>query len=558
MAVNEQETAVSKTTVSETTVFSTKTLLENVTQPLLIAIKVSMILLAIITAMQMATPATRWMPLVVLGFFATLAGIYSTRWLAQFEQMAVSRTYYRLAELAVIAIIIRLFTWVVEGNGWPTLAQFQDYLRAPIPFFTGPLFLISLLIVAFAWQRGIAFSNLFIKLAISPAEEKFYSQRGVHQSSDAPIMPVRSQLVASFFSQWIWGGVLLLIGVGLSTFQLGEVTARLNLFSVARQSLRPSLIMAMLAYFLVGFWLLSQARLMALNGRWLIEGVQPSEKIAKSWSRHSQRLLLLLAFLAAFIPIGSTVPASRILSVILGSIIYIINFIFFIFSFLFFGLFSLLFSGLDGGGTEAQEPPPPPSFEELLPPQEPTEPNEMLAMLASSLLWTLIIFGVVAAVLFVMRDRGEWINGRFFQKLWQTFKKWLAELRHGVNEQLALVQQALQSQRQEDDSPTAPSKPPWRFIRLNSLSPRDQIRYFYLSTVKRAGQKGVNRVESNTPLEYSKQLKTHWPDAEEELNQLTEAFLHARYSPKPVETEEVHPIKRQWQQVKRNLRRRKA
>lgn len=544
--------------VEEAAVFSTKTWQQNVTYPLLIALKVAMIALAVLTAIQVATPNISWVPFVFLCFFAALEGVYSTNWLGTYEQLGTNRAYYRIAELAFIALIVRLFSWVTSGTGWPTFEIFQYYLRAPFSFFGDAYFIISFLLVAFAWQRGVGFSMLFNQLAISKMEEAFFTRRD-HQTGDVPVYPQRGALVSSFFRQWTWGGIILLIGVALTTFQLGDVTSRLNLFEVTRQAVRPSLIIGMLIYFLIGFWLLSQARLLALNGRWLIEGIKPSEQIPKRWSNLSLRLLLSFAFIAAFIPIGSTVPAARVLSTLLAGVVYLLNLIFFFFSFLFFGLISLFMPNLDNTGTETQEPPPPPSFEELLPPPEASEPNEMLLIFVTSLIWSLIIVGGVSAVLFIMRDRGKWVNGRFFQKVWLTFKQWLSELWFGVEEQLALVQQALQARRATAETDEeAPPKPPWRFIRLNALSPRDQIRYFYLSTVKRAGQKGVERSESNTPLEYAKQLKTHWPDAENELEDLTNAFLHARYSPRPIEKDDVNPVKRKWQQVKRNLRRRKA
>jgi hypothetical protein len=92
---------------------------------------------------------------------------------------------------------------------------------------------------------------------------------------------------------------------------------------------------------------------------------------------------------------------------------------------------------------------------------------------------------------------------------------------------------------------------------VNALSPRERIHYFYLSTVKRADQKGVTRLESETPLEFADDLKSNWPDAEEEIDELTNAFLQARYSPADIEEDDVTPLKKQWKRLKTNLRKRK-
>jgi hypothetical protein len=94
-------------------------------------------------------------------------------------------------------------------------------------------------------------------------------------------------------------------------------------------------------------------------------------------------------------------------------------------------------------------------------------------------------------------------------------------------------------------------------LRLNSLSPRERIWYFYLSTVKRAAEKGVVRGKAETPLEFSADLKAEWPEAEEDLDALTDAFLAARYSRREPGEEDVNPVKKRWRQVKSSLRRRR-
>jgi hypothetical protein len=92
---------------------------------------------------------------------------------------------------------------------------------------------------------------------------------------------------------------------------------------------------------------------------------------------------------------------------------------------------------------------------------------------------------------------------------------------------------------------------------LNALSPRNKIRYFYLSTVRRAGQRGVERRKNHTPLEYSDDLKENWPHSDGDLDSLTAAFLRARYNPKEIKEEEIEPVKRIWKRIKPALRERK-
>ena len=159
------------------------------------------------------------------------------------------------------------------------------------------------------------------------------------------------------------------------------------------------------------------------------------------------------------------------------------------------------------------------------------------------------------AISFFLRERGVRLNTAVFQTIWQRVQAWLQTTWRGAGHQVRDWQQAVRARLQREPEAKPESKPPWRFVRLNALSPREQIRYFYLSTVKRAADKGVPREQAETPLEFARDLKETWPEAEEDVDILTEAFLEARYGRSPIEAEDVNPIKKRWRQVKASLRR---
>jgi hypothetical protein len=114
----------------------------------------------------------------------------------------------------------------------------------------------------------------------------------------------------------------------------------------------------------------------------------------------------------------------------------------------------------------------------------------------------------------------------------------------------------MQIVREDKDEKGTETKKGWRFIRLGGLPPREQIRYFYLSTVRRAGERGVPRNSAETPLEFAEDLKDGWPEVEEEVEELTDAFLKARYSDAPVVSEDVPEVKETWKDVRRQIRKR--
>ena len=92
------------------------------------------------------------------------------------------------------------------------------------------------------------------------------------------------------------------------------------------------------------------------------------------------------------------------------------------------------------------------------------------------------------------------------------------------------------------------------FLRLGNLSPRDQIRYYYLALVHRAGERGIRRGAGQTPLEYARELKETWPESEGEIDDITTAFVTARYSSRPLEKSDALTSKQQWRLLRRRLR----
>ena len=96
--------------------------------------------------------------------------------------------------------------------------------------------------------------------------------------------------------------------------------------------------------------------------------------------------------------------------------------------------------------------------------------------------------------------------------------------------------------------------PPRHWLRLGSLSPRELIMYFYLSLVRRAADGGLPRPASQTAREYSDRLRANLPDADADLETLTDAFETARYSPRAIAREDTRTPRKSWERLKRQLR----
>ncbi len=536
--------------------FVTNTWSRTAVQPFLIAAMTASMAAGPLVVMQTVTPDMPWRAFIFVSFLIALESGYTAVWLSRPNQRGLNKTAYRAAEFIVIALIVRLLAWAFSGE-WPDLAAWKMYLFEPLAFFGDVLFLVTLVLVFMIWRYTILTGDLFTKLALDRAEAAYYADAfGKHKLDNRPVVTNRSALVAAFLQRWLWGGLFLVICAALSTFDLSQRGAGWSPLAMGRLSMPPQMLTTLMVYFLAGFLLLSQGRLAMLNARWLINGAQKSSQVERSWYRNGLWLLAIVGLAASFLPLGSTIGLSRIVGAVIEVVTAVTAFIWFFF----ITVLAWLLPSLTPRET------PPPALLQPTPPATPAPPSpaaeavgETAGMVFSSAFWTAAIVITVIAVSFFLHGRGYRLNRQSWRRLWAAFARWAANLWRSLSLQAAGIQKAVQNRRRaRSKPPQSQTSSPWRFIRLNALSPRDQLRYFYLSTVRRASERGVKRAQSETPLEYARDLKETWPDAETDVEALTSAFLKARYSSKPIVEQEVHPIKRHWKKLRANLRRRQS
>ncbi len=529
----------------------------HLVQPLLIATLVTAMFLGIWAVLRQFVPDLPWTATTLFLFFVSLEGVYTTLWLYHPNRRTVTRLDYRAAEVVFLILCTRLYTWVISPAGLPAPADLLIYLRYPLLVFDDLLFIFLLLAALLAWVITLTYANLMNELAVSQGEVTFYSLPVGEQKvrlDQRPLHTNRIELSAHLATHWVWGGTFLIVCAAFSTFDLPQSTLQ-TLFS-HRTGLSNQMLWLLLLYFLTGFVLLSQARLAVLNARWLADGVQKLPALEKNWHRYNIWLVVAVAVGAAFLPIGTTWGIGRLLELLILLLLSIAGF----FVTFFMGLLALLLSILSPTIPNDTQPQPTPfDLGQLLPPEPtPTPPvtSDLGGIVFSSLFWAVAIVMSITAVLFFLRDRGVTLNRSLLLAIWHTFRQWWHGWWQGVSAQAHQLRQNVQKRWKRPFSPTLPA-PPWRFIRLNALSPREQIRYFYLAAVRRANEQGVSRQPAETPLEFTQTLKDTWPEAETDVDTLTDAFLRARYTPQPIEKQEVSPVKEGWQRVKSTLRRKK-
>jgi hypothetical protein len=517
----------------------------QVMRPLLIAVQATCLIagLWVIALNVSETPDDlRFVP--VLAFIVALLGVYSAQWLAQPAQRLVGKTAFQLAQLLLILAVLRVLTWGMTGN-WPTLASVRGWILDPWTAVDG-VYLATSLLVALAWHRAAVVAGIFYRLALTPGELAYDNERRANSFWRTGHLPERSlvsrvDLVEHYATQWMFGGVFLALCAAATRVRIGE---QLSL-NVLAMGIPAPLVVAMVLYFLVGLVLLSQARLAMLRSQWLLDGVEMPKRLPSRWNRWSLVVIIAIGLLAALLPLGSTWHIGAIVNAVVMFLARMVLLVVFLIATV-FALIMRLFG---------EQPPMPEIPQELVPatPQEPIVPLiEAPQWLGGATLWLIVLLALLLALRLLLGRDGLDVTRRKLQlllaRLWATIKSW----GRGVQSLAKSIQISLPGRHAQasDESP----RQPWRFIRLGGLPPREQVRYFYLSTLRRAADQGIARRPAQTPHEFVRDLEQTWPEAELDVEALTGAFVTARYDAAEISPDEARQVKSVWERIKRALR----
>lgn len=517
----------------------------EIARPLLIALQATCLIMGPLAAALAITQDARLGAVTALAFLAALLGVASAQWMAQPKQRLLSRTTFQLAELALLLVVVRVLTWGLFDR-WPTPQAALGWLTEPWRFFDG-VFLLAGLLSALAWHRAGIVAAIFYQLALTPGELAWFEEHeeGGYWRSDRPVERVqvsREHLVADYGTQWLLGGAFLVFFAGATRVR---VSASAGL-SVLNTGVPSTLIVAIIFYFLIGLVLTSQARLAMLRAQWLFDGVEMPEKLPSRWHRFSLLIVLTIGLLATLLPLGSTWQLGAILNVILSVLIGIVLFIVSLFVAAFAWVLALF-------GEQQPMPELPTTFQPAAP--APVLPAiQIPPWLGGAALWLVIAGGVIYLLFFLFGKQGIDLTRSTLKRAWERLNTLLRRWWGG----LGGLPIGLPGRKRVGLPPAGPLRQPWRFIRLGALSPREQVRYFYLSTVRRAGDQGVVRRPSQTPLEFVRELESTWPEAELDVEALTEAFVTARYDVAEIDTQEARQVKSVWERIKRLLRGQRA
>lgn len=515
-----------------------------IARPVMIALQATCLISGPLAMVQAITGDERLTAITAMSFLAALLGVASAQWMAEPKQRLLSRTTFQVAELVLLFLVMRVITWGLFDR-WPTLQAAQEWLVEPWRFFDGG-FLAAAILSALAWHRASVVAGIFYQLALTPAELAWYHQRqaGGSWQSDRLVERAqvsRDQLVADYVTQWLLGGGFLVFFAGAT-----QVRVRPNAgLSLLKTGAPPALVVAIIFYFLIGLILTSQARLAMLRAQWVFDGVELPEQLPGRWQRFSLSIILVIGLLATLLPLGSTWQLGAILNILVTFVAQA--------AIILVGLFVAALSWILAlFGEQPQMPELPMTLQPMPPPPSPLPTVQLPPWLGGAALWLLAGGIVVYLLAFFFGKQGIDFTHSTLQRVWSRLKTLFSSWWRG----LRALPLGLPGRARLSTPPIGTLHQPWRFIRLGALSPRDQVRYFYLSTVRRARDQGVARKPSQTPLEFVQDLETTWPEAELDVEALTEAFVTARYDTADIAVHDVQHVKSIWERIKRLLRRR--
>ena len=514
--------------------------MQNLLRPVLIAAMMVCLATLPVTAMEWFLGGWDGTYFLVFAFLASLEGILSERVLQKRRIIGWGYLTSRAAEALFLLLLLKLVNYlplglnqlVAEARTWPS-----DPFRFvnDLDLFTGAVFVTL-------WTGSLYVGRMVRELDVeegkaSPPPDKTSTEYYLWLTQPSVVRD-RQERLDWLGEVFMWGGVVMLLGAAGIHF----------LISSAKVLALPTLL-----YFALGVALLSQARLSVTHAGWRGQGIPIQQGIARRWLLWAVIFLVGVALVALLLPTEYAMGPIRALLGVFGLVIRVVAWILLTLYFVVILLLSFLIP---------LKPPERPPLPLSPPPAGQPTPGAAtvpwLQTLLSALFWIVILAIVGYALFRFLRDRfglseegakGGW-RGRivaWLRDLWQRWRTWRQE-----------VQVSLARRRAERKGVGPLASRPGRFFSLRGLPPRELVRYFYLSTARRAAQAGQPRQSGQTPYEYQAALDGRFTDLEPDLTGLTEAFVEAQYSPHPVQPEEVEVVKPLWQRIKAALRRRRA
>lgn len=523
--------------------------LEEVVRPLAIAGLMGCIAISLGQVARTYTNSALGPFWVWLAILISFESIHSARLLHRLGPGMQDRFRFRFVEWVVIVLAVRFGMYLFWG-GERLNADLRRWAANVATFFDVNLILNSLLAFCF-WGTSAYLARALQELEAAPYERMISVTDPSHYLRDT--MPRHGQIdrqsILNRVAGMIFsGGMVMLVLSGIAQVDVSDLL-------LLRHSRSSGVLLNVFIYFIIGFFIISQAHYIALKANWEIQELPILGKLGRRWVIWLILFLLLVGFIAALLPVNYSVNLLDILYTAVHWIAFIGAQIIFTILWLISALMMFIMNLF-----RPEESAPSPIFTPPTPPPAPVQTASggwAWWPFVRSLLFWFVLMGIIGySLVHFARDRwGLWRD--------LSFGKWLLRLLgflRGLVEGTRHASQTLRRRlrlRFARPSPAALQPTPWRYLSLRRLSPRDRVRYFYLSTAERAARQGLARPPASTPLEYEHLLRRELPEAASEIHDLTGAFIEARYTAHPIAQAHVSWVQQIWRRIRQALTSRK-
>lgn len=500
-------------------------------RPLVVGAMMGCIALSLVDLIRLFFPEWSGTYIVVVCFLVALEANYSYRLIRRRGLRGSDVVRFRGFEVAMLFVLVRV-GGLVGLNQAQVWAEVRAWPREPwriVDLEVAYAFMLALV----SWLASTATTYDLERIGEPPVQDKYY------------VYPVDA-LTGRFF----WGGALLLWTAGITRLGIS------SLLDLSRPSV-PGLVLNVLLYFVLGLVMLGQIQYARLLERWRKEGIDVPPGLATHWARYTLLFLGLAGLIAFLLPTGYTLPLLDVLSLALGALLYVFNFVFQL-AVLLFLLLLMPLAMLLGTNLKLEPPSDPFPPPELPPPRAGTPAPGWVEVVRSVAFWIVALGVVVYVVRSYLRDRPELTELLTSLKLFRALRRFVMGIWHQLTGLADAARARLPARprlrRRRTEEPGGSGGGPFRFFRLRDLSRRERTLYYYLSIVRRAARQGYPRGRSQTPYEYDADLGPAVPQAEEEMDRLTETFVEARYSKHPIEAEQESRVRVDWKRIRAALR----
>lgn len=507
---------------------------------LLAAVMLASLVLVLGIAVERFVP--QWQP-GYLAFACLLIALETTFVSATMrrERMWINESMrYLVAEVAVLIALMRVVATLSLGAA--TLRQdAQRWLLYPLSALSDAPFIGCLIVGALVGVAAARSTRDLLDLAPQEFEGRV-AARDEHLQVHTLASYDRIFALKRINRRFIIGGVLLLAALSLHVANIASITG-------PSLPVSPFAAVGALVYVITGFLLYSQARLALLEARWTMEQAIVERSVARRWARSSVLLIGGLSLLMVALPRSygmGLLDTFRTTVSFLGGLLvqagYIILWLVSLATMLPLLLFSWLMPNADTPPVALPPPPPP------LPPV--ADESSTPPLLPSLIFWACMILLVGYAVWIVVQRHPGLLDIIKLRGPLAALRRWLAGT---WRETAQWMQYAAETVAKQLSRSARTTRSRWPALRLGRLAPRELMRYFYLSTVQRASKQGFGRNVSQTPYEYSAVLARNIPDAQEDIAELTNAFVHTQYSPHEPDSQEIRRVRRHWERLRHRI-----